>query len=175
MQETLPRHLSSGILEFCATISAAQPLFIQSRPAPDAGLGYCFENVKRIVASTGGSAAFGWAIWHMRGTYYEAEHHGVWRSPAGELLDVSPQMNGYSTILFLPDDASIYDPANFRPNIFAPESADPTAVAFVAAARRRNEILNSYRQPGVTEVTLNPADQIEVDQLFERMEDLLRG
>ena len=134
---------------------------------------FCFDNVEARIGRAGGATVFGWAIWHLRGAYYEAEHHGVWRKRSGELVDVSPQLNGYGKILFLPDETAVYDPARIRSNIIVAESDDPPAVELAAASRRRNEILDSYRMPGVSAAFLSPQDQTEHDLLLVRIQTLL--
>lgn len=43
------------------------------------------------------------------GVYVEAEHHAVWQSSDGRLIDVSPPPPGERKILFVRDDTKIYD------------------------------------------------------------------
>jgi hypothetical protein len=127
------------------------------------------------VLARGGGTAFGWAVWHVRGAYFEAEHHGIWRKPGGELLDVSPQLNGYRKILFLPDPKAFYDPGAFRPNVMKAESGSVLGEAFVATALRRYEILNAVRPPGIVEPIvpqLTAEDALEIAQLDARLRQL---
>lgn len=172
MIDTVPKAIDAGIVDFCASISDAAPVFIPSLPPSDAQEGFCFDNSAREAARHGGEAAFGWAIWHLRGAYYEAEHHGVWRKAGGQLVDVSPQLNGFTKILFLPDDGAIYNPANFRPNRFWAENNSADAVELVEACKRNNAILNSYRGLEIGPITLSDEDQAEADSLFARIETL---
>ena len=173
MLDTLPRTVTSRLLGFCRTISDRRPVFIPSKPAKDALLGYCFENVETKIARAGGGIAYGWAIWHLRGLYFEAEHHGVWLKRTGSLVDVSPQANSYSKILFLPVPLAVYDPLLFRDNLFEIDSDDPLALEFVSLARRRSAIYNSYRAGGATMVMFSNADQLEVDQALTRMRHIV--
>ena len=61
------------------------------------------------------------------------------------MLDISPQLNGYRKILFLPDETARYDPASTRSNVIVAENDTPLAIELVAASTKRNEILDSYR------------------------------
>lgn len=118
---TVPRALTPALMEFCASISAAAPVFVPSVPIKRGVTSFCFENVAQKVREKGGSTAYGWAIWHMPGLYFEAEHHAVWRNKLGNLIDVSPQMGGRKRLLFLSDESAIYDPYAVRPNRMAPD------------------------------------------------------
>lgn len=173
MLDTLPHAITSRLLEFCQTISSQRPVFIPSKPTSDAQLGHCFDNVEGKIARAGGDVAYGWAIWHLRDLYFEAEHHGVWRKRNGVLVDVSPQANSYRKILFLPDSSAVYDPLNIRSNLFAVDSGSTLASEFVLLARRRTAIYNSYRAGGATIAFISDADQSELNQLVARMGELI--
>ena len=57
-----------------------------------------------------GESVFGWAVFAFPGAYWEAQHHAVWRSPAGDLLDVTPPVYAdLKTTLFVSDDAADVD------------------------------------------------------------------
>ena len=171
--QTLPRALPPELLAFCQSIAPGTPVFIDSRPEPDAEPGYCFNNAARKAARDGGAVAYGWAIWHLDGVYFEAEHHGIWRSHHGQLVDVSPQFGNPPTILFLPDAAAVYDQRNFRSNLMEPQSGIPLAVEFVDLAQTRNAIINRYRTGDKSAPDLNAEDQHEVDGITRRLQVLL--
>ncbi|TFI58420.1 hypothetical protein E2493_09805 [Sphingomonas parva] len=171
--DTVPRELTPELLAFCGTISDEAPCFVPSVPGTGAVLGSCFDNVAREVERSGGSIVHGWAIWHLRGAYYEAEHHGIWSTPGGELLDVTPQLNGAPKLLFLPDLCATYDPARFRRNVIEAEAGNAVAAEFVRFARRRSEIVDSYRagSPQIAKMTI--VHKMEVALIMLRMNDLL--
>lgn len=170
--DTLPKRLTPPLLAFCATISSERPAFIPSRPSSDAHPGHCFDNVARKIERSRGNIAYGWAIWHLPGAYYEAEHHGVWRKRSGELVDVSPQFNGYPKILFLPDPGAVYDPHAFRSNRLAPDGADSRSIDITGLVRERYEVLDACRARGAA--SLDPQSQWQSDQLLQRIAGLLR-
>ena len=172
--DTLPEQIDSSLLEFCGSIAAGRPEFIPSRPIENAVAGACIRNSQLKAQHDGGSVVYGWAIWHLPGYYYEAEHHGVWCSPEGELVDVSPQYMDYSKILFLREDAAVYDPKSFRANILAPAADSAAAKEVVTLARRRNDILNSYRSDEFVTFELSVEDQEEMDAIVLRLDILIR-
>ena len=68
----------------------------------------CFPNVEHVIQEKGGQQVNGWAIWQWANILVEAEAHSVWRSPEGELIDITPHVNGENEILFLKDDDMVY-------------------------------------------------------------------
>jgi len=172
---TVPREVKPELLDFCSSISSEQPRFVPSRPTFGAKPGFCFDNVQRHRSRKGGEVACGWAIWHFRGAYFEAEHHGVWCSPAGALMDVSPQLNGSRQILFLPDPSAPYDPLQFRSNILRAESGSALGEEIVAVASRRNQILDTYREGGAREALVSDEDQAQLTVLQQQLQALLRN
>lgn len=167
-----PVEINARVHEFCRDISHHEPLYVPVKPQPNSKLGYCFDNVARQIERRGGATAYGWAVWHWPGKYFEAEHHGVWKSPSGALVDISPQLNRKDKILFLPDPVAIYSPAAFRNNILKAEGNDPVAEEFVSAGRESMEILNRYRRPSITMPVLSLGDSLRLWKLKTKMEML---
>ena len=173
--DTIPRSLTPALLEFCASIAPAQPVFIPSVPIKRALTSFCFDNVAQKVREKGGSIAYGWAIWHMPGLYFEAEHHAVWRNKLGNLIDVSPQMGGRKRVLFLPDESAIYDPFALRPNIMAPDGDSERARQMVDLGNRRHALQIRCRVPGTAEICLNEHDQLELMEIDRQIRETLAG
>lgn len=174
---TLPDVIGPKLIDFCRSLSTERPRFVPSRPSADARASMCFDNVLRKVERAGGQIVHGWAIWHMPGIYFEAEHHGVWRNRAGRLVDVSPQPYQHRRIVFLPDDAAVYDPEHPRSNVIAVEPGREAADRLVMLARRRIALLDSYRQQGGVLAILSDGDASELAVLEREMAqelDLLR-
>jgi hypothetical protein len=170
--QTVPKFLSPSLIDFCNTFSIESPTFIRSIPPSWAKPSFCFDNVARKVSKYGGVAAYGWAIWHVPGVYFEAEHHCVWRNSAGIFIDVSPQMNRARKILFLPGPDAIYDPEAPRATILVAESNEPMTVEFVDLANERNVLLTRYHAGGPKRVTMAPIDQFRLDQITNRLKAL---
>lgn len=115
---------------------------------------------------------YGWAIWNLKGVYFEAEHHGVWRNRYGDLIDVSPQFADARKILFLPDSSAVYDPQRFRNNVIRAEVDSPAIRELVELAMARNAILNGYRSGGVTFAAITQFDQLALKRLEARMKEV---
>lgn len=76
----------------------------------------CNVNVTSLVDRYGGEGVSGWALWSDADKYLTAEAHVVWRTPDGQLIDVTPRQDGLRKTLFL---AQPYD---WPPEGFMPES-----------------------------------------------------
>ncbi|WP_313535769.1 hypothetical protein [Sphingomonas sp.] len=162
-----PVAIDETVLAFCARIAPGLPEYVAVEPGEGARIAYCFSNAAEQVARAGGEIAYGWIIWHWPGRYFEAEHHGLWRAPAGRLRDVTPMLHGQRRILFLHDPAAVFDDRNYRPNILGAEPNNAVAADYVALAEQRSAILNAYGEPGVDH-RLTPEDQARLDAITPR-------
>lgn len=169
-----PEQIDAETRAFCAAISPAEPVYVPVQPAPGAKFIHCFENSETQASRHGGSAAYGWAIWRWPGRYFEAEHHAVWRSPDGGLIDVTPQTGAPPRILFLSQPDAVYDPATYRRNIMAPDAGNAAAREYIALAAARRDITDRYWRPGIEMLPLfAPEDQERLAPIDARMADLL--
>lgn len=170
---TVPRAVTPALLEFCGSIAPIEPVFVPSIPPKRAATSFCFENVARRMKEKGGSIAYGWAIWHMPGVYFEAEHHAVWRNKLGNLIDVSPQMGGRKRLLFLPDDSAVYDPYAIRQNVMAPDGESGRAKRVAELGNRRHRLLIRCRVPGTAEIRLSQDDQMEMSDIDRQIQQTM--
>jgi len=170
---TIPSSLTPALLRFCASIASVEPVFIPSIPISRAVTSFCFDNVARKVDEKGGSIAYGWAIWHLPGLYFEAEHHAVWRNKLGNLIDVSPQMGGRKRMLFLSDESAIYNPFALRPNIMAPDGDSERARRMTDLGNRRHALLIRCRVPGTAEIRLYEHDQLELAEIDRQIRETM--
>lgn len=169
----MPRALTPALLQFCASISDAEPVFVPSIPQRRAATSFCFENVARRVEEKGGSITYGWAIWHMPGLYFEAEHHAVWQNKLGNFVDVSPQMGGRKRLLFLPDDGAVYDPFAIRQNVMAPDGTSERAKRMAELGNRRHALLIRCRIAGTAEIRLYEGDQLELADIDRQIREVM--
>ncbi|WP_371767512.1 hypothetical protein [Massilia sp.] len=70
-------------------------------------VGHCYTNVQDWVSRNGGSSVYGWLLSVWPGQFVEATHHAVWRTPDGDLEDITahayPAMTGeFSTFIIDP-------------------------------------------------------------------------
>lgn len=139
---TTPRAVSSAITNLCRELVAdPKPCFVPTTPVDEAEPNDCFPVVERYVAEHGGSICYGWTIWEWAGVYAEAEFHAVWRSPSGELRDLTPKLLPVSQILFLPDPSRTYEGRQVN-NVRRPLSSSPDVADFLAAADAEFELMN---------------------------------
>jgi hypothetical protein len=172
MQTTTPAAITDSIRAACRAIAPGEPLYVPSVPDPDSRPSWCFDNVRKRVARDGGSIVHGWAIWQVPGLYVEAEHHGVWRTDAGDLVDISPQFAAPDTILFLPDPDTHYDTNAPRANRLFVDGDSDVSRDFVALAQLRTDIQNSYRVGAPDVIVMSVADQAQVDEIDGRLNEL---
>lgn len=172
MKTTTPQRITDNIVAACRTICDGLPRYIDSRPFADSRPSFCFANVAEQINRLGGRITYGWAIWQVPGLYLEAEHHGVWQQNADTLIDVSPQFNSPSQILFLADQAAVFDPDRLRQNRFFPDGESAIAIEFARLAQQRVDILNKFRNAESTNVVLPAAEQATTDSILTRLNEL---
>jgi hypothetical protein len=100
-------------------------------------------NVPRHVATFGGQVQYGWIIWSDPRIYIEAEFHTVWRTPLGELIDITPTVSGEDQILFLPDNKIVYEHKLVK-NIIKPLVDTPEIRAMIKGAELRFRIKSKH-------------------------------
>ena len=101
---TTPKAISPEIMRFCETIiPGSTPIFMEVQPEPGSVMNECFDNVSTFVKRRGGTPLLGRTIWNYHDLWLEAEFHSVWKTPDGELTDITPPVDGESVLMFLPD------------------------------------------------------------------------
>ncbi|WP_446719506.1 SEC-C domain-containing protein [Inquilinus sp. OTU3971] len=115
--------------------------------------GSCYWNVEKHVNQHGGSKVNGWLLnWWPR-LYTEAMHHAVWKSPSGELIDVTndpygSNEHGHSTFS---EDESIPINLEFWPCIpsdwcYLQHDLRNLTYAFIHSCHARSVIARLYSQ-----------------------------
>lgn len=108
------------------------PIYLEIDPVEHAKSGNCFPAVEHQVQAYGGSACYGWRIWELSRVFVEAEFHAIWRDPEDRLREITPDPDGLTQILFLPDPVRVYEGKqvnNIRQAIFD----DPSVHEFFQA------------------------------------------
>lgn len=100
---TTPSDLSGVVGEFIEG-QGWTPHRIPVRASPAARWGWCATNVRNHMKQHGGDMVLGWTIW-AGPLLVEGEAHAVWRSPAGEMVDITPKPDGEREIVFCPEPA----------------------------------------------------------------------
>jgi len=121
MITVVPSVSSSLVTEFCKFVSPGQtPQYVNVVPESYCIENCCFQNVVQKVKKDCGGIVYGWQIWMMPELLIEAEFHAVWKSPLGELIDITPKTPATDKILFISDELKKYDGSrtnNIRKNI----------------------------------------------------------
>lgn len=65
----------------------------------------CHLSAKHCAMTKGGRRVHGWALWQFGGQI-DAEHHSVWETADGDLVDVTPPKFGGDRVLFVRDDTA---------------------------------------------------------------------
>lgn len=101
---TTPVRFTTHIRKLCARLGIGwEPALIQVQARKDSGFSDCFADVERQVAEHGGELVVGWLIWEWSAILVEAEFHAVWKSPAGEFIDVSNKPDNETMVMFVQD------------------------------------------------------------------------
>jgi hypothetical protein len=109
VDETTPQTIT-GIVESFAALLGGTPAFVQVRQDQYGLYGWCSDGVLEKVKNDGGGIRFGWTIWEWPSVMLTAEFHGVWISPEGLLIDITPKPQRETQIVFVPDESY---PMNF--------------------------------------------------------------
>lgn len=85
-----------------------EPEIVPVQPEYYAKIDSCFYNVQEKVKREGGIIHYGWAIFKSP-NMYEAERHAVWESPDGSLIDITPRVIDFSTVMFVSDNNFVFN------------------------------------------------------------------
>lgn len=121
IDEHTPIEITDKITRFASTLGMGELVYIPLRPSPTAKERQCVGSVDEVVAAHGGTRVMGWKIWECR-YWLKAVYHAVWRTPEGELVDVTPEPSEVET-LFVVDDRE-------RPSVYVPPHIDAKKAAF---------------------------------------------
>jgi hypothetical protein len=86
--------LDRGLYAACARLcpGAEVGLLFHHEPEPWAEYNACYANCDEQVRRRGGAPEYGWLLaLHPRVPVVMAISHAVWRSPAGEVIDITPR------------------------------------------------------------------------------------
>lgn len=84
---------------------------------------WCHVSAKHKAISSGGKRVHGWALWKF-GPDLLADHHSVWETDGGDLVDITPPSNGGTKILFVRDDTARIELDAENIQLFTQRTAD---------------------------------------------------
>ncbi|HWY38632.1 MAG TPA: SEC-C domain-containing protein [Bacteroidia bacterium] len=106
---TVPPLTDDGLLSLVALLKTnTAPFFVTVTPDALAEQNECFDNVQAKIQRDGGDRIVGWQFWKHQ-FMIEAEYHAVWKSPNGELIDITPKNSAIDKIMFVEDLNNPYD------------------------------------------------------------------
>lgn len=109
---TTPATLSEEVLAFAKTLGNGVADLVDVAPAEGAVEDQPFYNV--IVAGEGATPVFGWLVWELTGFWLEAQRHAV-LDRDDTLVDITPPIDGETSVLFIRDPDWVFDYANPKP------------------------------------------------------------
>jgi len=162
-----PEANAPAVVKLCeAVCSGEEPRYVKRQFDQSAGTLDCFVDVDRRVSEQGGQTEYGWRIWIWPAVLIEAEFHAVWRSPEGELIDISTPPDYASCVLFLPDPTRVWDGRQVK-NVRVPLADNAEIAELIGIYDRVFEIQNHGElayQYGRVEIESTP----EIEDLMER-------
>src|SRR5205085_4684270 len=101
---TAPKEIGESVSLLTERFGLSDAVWVPVRPRKDSVvLQNCYKDVERQVVEFGGEIAYGWEVWEWPRIIIEAEFHAVWRSPEGDLTDVTSKADGEQAIVFISD------------------------------------------------------------------------
>lgn len=160
--ETIDEHIETLIKRVG---SKSSPIYLDVEPESYAKVGECFPAVGEKIRRDGGTQVLGWQLWSLK-HIVEAEFHAVWRSPGGNLTDITPKLIPVCRILFLPDPGAKYAGAqvdNVRLNISGSRLVDD----LIAISQARFRLLNKGERSLQHQVRLRGHEADQYKQLAQ--------
>jgi hypothetical protein len=155
--------ITDALNHFCKEITGQKPILAPVAPEPWAEPHQCFGNVDKMVKKHGGNRCLGWHFQHKpfgsEPGIFLAAHHAIWKSPEGNLLDITPPAkyllmdDGY--IWFLLDPAArLLRPSGSKIEIPRPShvwspSQNPGVQTLVRALRRAEKADDAVQRASV--------------------------
>lgn len=96
------------VQDFCRRLNPnSTSVIVDIKPVEGAKVNDWKANVDAKVKADGGVTLEGWAIWYQEGVIVEGEAVAIWKSPTGELVDITPRDDENPQIMFL-EEAGIW-------------------------------------------------------------------
>lgn len=113
----------------------------------------CFHNVLDKVTVDKGQIIYGWKI-HKTSFLDEAERHAVWKSPDGELIDLTPDQAYKDKILFLEEDNGWKYDGVYVDNVRINSTNNALVDDFILLSETITKLWRTGKRKSKTEITL---------------------
>jgi hypothetical protein len=139
---TTPKQITQEIRDLIKKLNIeGDPSYIQIKVDNGSKFKDCFKNVNDKIDKEQGTKILGWQIWELP-FMIEAEFHAIWKSPNGQLIDITPKPINEELILFIEDTKAGYvgqQVDNVRLNITANGLVDDYIELYKAKFRIENK------------------------------------
>lgn len=162
MNTNNPSINSRKLLQFCSEINSNRPFYVDVKPQTGSQISECFPNVKTHIEEHGGELIHGWSICEFPRIMLEAEFHGIWKSPEGQFLDITPSQINAMKILFLQEENLRHDfnnPDKTVNNKRFPLMEHPVIYKLFETLDKRHALLDKYPH-GKSVLTGEDADEL---------------
>ena len=173
---TTPSRVTSDIRRLCRRIGSIEPPeFVRVAARSDSEMDDCFMDVQKQVDEFGGEIQHGWTIWIWPGIFAEGEFHAVWRSPQGELVDVSRKKHRESAIMFAADHHRIFRERRV-PNVRMAISNDPMVKQLFSLHDRYQKIVGDLMKdlPFGSKIVIE-GQPVEIQKQIAHLQYLLQN
>lgn len=173
MDARTPKALAPLVLQLVADLGlAGTPMYLEVAPVAGAKMLDCFPVVAAHVDEVGGAVCYGWRIWELPWAYIEAEFHAVWRSPDGDLIDITPNQLGATRVLFVEAPDAVYEGRQVK-NVRRMLGENPAVGEFIDASDAEFDFLNRGSRADEYHLRLTPAEAAELHAIRSRRADAL--
>ena len=161
MHTRTPPVITKQLLNLAANLARGQtPIYLQVQSETDAKANECFQNVQSKIRRENGSIVYGWQLWEWQHILVEAEFHAVWRSPTGELTEITPKQDNEERILFLPDPVRVYHGVTVD-NVRVPLRDDALIHHYITVSKEITKVMNRGKKANLEGYVSVPAHEIE--------------
>ena len=132
----VPEQIYERIEAFAIRIANSSAMRIDVAPSPDAEPLNCSENVARATKSNGGEVLKGWRVWWIPNVLIEAQAHVVWQRSDGTVVDVTPNEDGETECVFIPDRSMSANPGvDYVPSVYENLTDENVVDRYIECAR----------------------------------------
>jgi len=159
LDDIAPSAQAEVVQALAAELSSLPPVRVPLRQDDRAVYGWPADGIAAKIGADGGSLQFGWRLREWPEVLLTAEPHAVWVDPDGTLVDITPDVSGGDTSLFVPvvSFPEPFGPERRPPNRYRVLHTPPDRTAAVAeriARMKSSQRAYENRRAGKAGMTL---------------------
>jgi len=129
------------------------PLYVPIKVESYSTINNCFYNVIDKVNFNNGKIIYGWKL-HQTRLMVEAERHAVWKSPNGELVDITPDVECQDKTLFLEEDNGWTYKEQYSDNIRINITDNPLVDDFILLCETITKLWQTGKRKSKSEIEI---------------------